>query len=41
MGFPDFPVPENELSYLPAKDILAFLNKYAEHFDVKRLIKVG
>ncbi|KAJ0177479.1 hypothetical protein K1T71_007488 [Dendrolimus kikuchii] len=34
MGFPDFPVPDSENSYLPAKDMLAFLQLYADKHDV-------
>ncbi|CAH2106037.1 unnamed protein product [Euphydryas editha] len=39
MGFPDFPVPESEKSYLPAKDMLAFLQSYAEKHGVTEHIK--
>lgn len=35
MGFPDFPIAQQERSYLPAKDILQFLNDYADHFGVR------
>lgn len=40
MGFPDFPIPESEHSYLPAKDMLAFLQLYADKHGVTRHIKV-
>ncbi|XP_054267477.1 uncharacterized protein LOC128989586 isoform X2 [Macrosteles quadrilineatus] len=39
MGFPDFPIPEQPRSYLPAIDILRFLDNYAEHFQLKQHIK--
>ncbi|XP_022128722.1 senecionine N-oxygenase isoform X1 [Pieris rapae] len=39
MGFPDFPVPESEKSYLPAKDMLAFLQLYADRNGVTKHIK--
>ncbi|NP_001171913.1 flavin-dependent monooxygenase FMO3 precursor [Bombyx mori] len=34
MGFPDFPVPESEKSYLPAKEMLSFLQLYADKHQV-------
>lgn len=40
MGFPDFPIPEQSQSYIPAKDILNFLNLYADHFQLRQHIKV-
>lgn len=40
MGFPDFPVPESDKSYLPAKDMLAFLKLYADKHGVTEKIKV-
>lgn len=40
MGFPDFPVPEDQCSYVPQKKILNFLDLYAQHFGVKEHIKV-
>lgn len=39
MGFPDYPIPEQERSYLPAKDILQFLNDYADHFHVRERVR--
>ncbi|KAG6461787.1 senecionine N-oxygenase isoform X3 [Manduca sexta] len=39
MGFPDFPVPESERSYLPAKDMLAFLQLYSDKHGVTKHIK--
>ncbi|KAI8436324.1 hypothetical protein MSG28_004361 [Choristoneura fumiferana] len=40
MGFPDFPIPESDKSYLPAKDMLAFLQLYADKHGVTQHIKV-
>lgn len=40
MGFPDFPVPEREKSYLSQAEILDFLNLYADYFNLRPLIKV-
>ncbi|XP_075973947.1 flavin-containing monooxygenase 1 isoform X2 [Anticarsia gemmatalis] len=39
MGFPDFPIPESDKSYLPAKDMLAFLQDYADKHGVTDIIK--
>ncbi|XP_063618898.1 senecionine N-oxygenase isoform X1 [Cydia splendana] len=39
MGFPDFPIPESEKSYLPAKDMLAFLQLYSDKHGVTEHIK--
>lgn len=39
MGFPDFPVPASKESYLPAKDMLAFLQLYSDHHNVTEHIK--
>ncbi|XP_075229097.1 uncharacterized protein LOC142328861 [Lycorma delicatula] len=39
MGFPDFPIPERDESYIPAEAILKFLNDYADHFDLRKYIK--
>ncbi|XP_068631795.1 senecionine N-oxygenase isoform X2 [Battus philenor] len=39
MGFPDFPVPDNEKSYLPGKDMLAFLQLYSDKHGVTPYIK--
>lgn len=40
MGFPDFDIPEQERSYIPAEEMLKFLNLYAETFGVKSHIKL-
>lgn len=39
MGFPDFPIPKQEKSYISAEDMLAFLNLYSVQFNVKENIK--
>ena len=39
MGYPDFPIPQQEKSYIPAEDMLAFLNLYADTFNVREYIK--
>lgn len=39
MGYPDFAIPEQDKSYISAKDMLDFLNSYADNFEVRRLIK--
>ncbi|XP_046405917.1 flavin-containing monooxygenase FMO GS-OX5-like [Ischnura elegans] len=39
MGFPDYPIPEQEKSYLPAADILKFLENYAKDFKIYERIK--
>lgn len=41
MGYPDFPIPEQEKSYLPAREILKFLNDYADNFGIRKQIKVN
>lgn len=40
MGYPDFPIPEQEKSYLPAREILKFLNDYADNFGIRKQIQV-
>lgn len=40
MGFPDFPIPEQEKSYLTQQEIWEFLSLYADRFNLKPLIKV-
>lgn len=40
MGYPDFPIPEQEKSYLPAREILKFLNEYADNFGIRKQIQV-
>lgn len=40
MGFPDFPVPEQDKSYLTQQEIWDFLHLYADHYNLKPLIRV-
>lgn len=39
MGYPDFPIPDQENSFISQADVLNFLDLYADHFDVKHHIK--
>lgn len=39
MCFPDFPFPPQEKSFLPASDVLDYLNLYVDTFDVRSRIK--
>ncbi|KAL5288529.1 hypothetical protein ACFFRR_009011 [Megaselia abdita] len=39
MGFPDFPFPEQNDSYLPAEQVLQFVKDYADNFKVNEHIK--
>lgn len=39
MGYPDFPIPSREESYLTRIDILAFLNSYCDHFGLRENIR--
>ncbi|XP_055312743.1 uncharacterized protein LOC129574582 [Sitodiplosis mosellana] len=39
MGYPDFPIPDQKKSYIPQKDMLTFLELYAQQFDVYKTIK--
>ncbi|XP_016952975.1 senecionine N-oxygenase [Drosophila biarmipes] len=39
MGFPDFEIAQNEASYVRSDEICDFLNQYADHFQLKKLIK--
>ncbi|XP_033248200.1 senecionine N-oxygenase [Drosophila miranda] len=39
MGFPDFEIPENNVSYVRSDEICDFLNQYADHFKLKQYIK--
>ena len=39
MGFPDFAIPKQEKSYIPAEDMLSFLELYSIEFNVKENIK--
>ncbi|KAL7297720.1 flavin-containing monooxygenase FMO GS-OX5-like [Trichogramma pretiosum] len=39
MGYPDFPIPENDKSYLHRTEILEFLNNYCDHFKLREKIR--
>lgn len=39
MGYPDFPIPKQEKSYIPSKDMLSFLNLYADQNGIRKSIK--
>lgn len=39
MGFPDFPIPPQEKSYISSSDFLEFLHLYAKEFDIVKLVK--
>ncbi|CAG9863786.1 unnamed protein product [Phyllotreta striolata] len=41
MGFPDFPVPDQEKSYLTQKEVLQFLNQYADYFGLSQHVKLN
>lgn len=40
MEYPDLRYPKMDISYIPQKDVLDYLNKYAETFDLFQNIKV-
>lgn len=39
MGYPDFPIPAQDSSYISAADMLEFLNLYAKHFNLHEHIR--
>lgn len=39
MGYPDFPIPDQNKSYIPQRDMLTFLELYAQKFNVYEHIK--
>ncbi|KAG5891245.1 hypothetical protein JTB14_004359 [Gonioctena quinquepunctata] len=39
MGFPDFPIPEQNKSYLTQAEIHDFMNQYADRFNLRPLIR--
>lgn len=42
MGYPDFPIAENiSRSYLTRTEILDFLNRYCDHFQLRSSILVS
>ena len=38
MGYPDFPIPAQEKSYISSNDFLQFLHLYADNFKLRNLI---
>ncbi|XP_058798176.1 senecionine N-oxygenase-like [Phymastichus coffea] len=40
MGYPDYPIPANPKSYLHRTEILAFLNDYCDHFNLRDNIRL-
>ncbi|KAL3286893.1 hypothetical protein HHI36_001380 [Cryptolaemus montrouzieri] len=41
MGFPDFPIPEQQKSYLTQAEILDFLNDYVKNFGLEPMIRTN
>lgn len=41
MEFNDYPYPNGTKSYPPQVDVLKYLHSYAEHFDIKKHIKLS
>ncbi|XP_062558931.1 uncharacterized protein LOC134223755 [Armigeres subalbatus] len=39
MGFPDFPIGQQEESYVTSQDVLKFIENYTEEFDLNKYIK--
>lgn len=39
MSYPDFPIIADQ-EYIPAKEMLDFLDKYKKHFNLEKHIKV-
>lgn len=39
MGYPDFPIPEQESSYIPAEDMLTFFQQFAESYGILEHIR--
>lgn len=39
MHYPDFPFPEQEISYLSAEEVLKYYQSYADSFNLKKYIK--
>lgn len=39
MGFPDFPIPDQEKSYISADDVLDFIKLYTNAFRIDENIK--
>ncbi|XP_031638724.1 senecionine N-oxygenase-like [Contarinia nasturtii] len=41
MEFPDFPYPNGTIPYPPQADVLNYLHSYADHYDIKKHIKLN
>jgi dimethylaniline monooxygenase (N-oxide forming) len=41
MGFPDFPIAENEASYISAEYVMEFLQQYSEKFALGPCIRLA
>lgn len=41
MTYPDFPYPENSPTYLTQADVLKYLHSYADHFNLKKTLKLS
>lgn len=39
MGYPDFPIPEQDSSYIPAEDMLKFFQLFADSYGITENIK--
>ncbi|XP_062563498.1 senecionine N-oxygenase-like [Armigeres subalbatus] len=39
MGYPDFPIPEQDSSYIPAEDMLRFFQYFSDYFGITECIK--
>lgn len=41
MGFPEYPFPKHEQSFVPHGELLAFFESYAREFKLNEVIKLG
>ncbi|KAL3286885.1 hypothetical protein HHI36_001373 [Cryptolaemus montrouzieri] len=41
MEFPDYPIQEQEKSYLNQEEVLDYLNQYVQHFELEPMIKTN
>lgn len=39
LGYPDFPIPSDKPDFLSHQDLLAYLESYADRFDVRRSVR--
>lgn len=39
MGYPDFPIPEQKMSYIPGADVLSYIELYADTFKLREHIQ--